>query len=399
MTDIIFQLGAQTIRGINALEDFSYTIEETPLIVNPTTSNVQLNDANVIRSTSTSITPNFKIDVNPSFLKSGFNFVSKTPLIATVNSSGAVTGVGNGTATINIETPVGTKQITRLMTPANTFSDAFSSWVTNTLAHHIETAIANMISGKVPSATTSDWYDPNAPANDSQRPNPNRFTGSLDLFSMSVGYTQNMILISPWHVIGNHTSGTGTIIFRSSNGTYYTRDVTTLAPLASNAANGGGAPQDFVGLLSAEIPPTGPNAITPIKFLPSTYINKINKAQTTTYPLQILRKKQAGGNKVEILSASFFPFVANGLPASKSERVPFNAWSSLLADGDSNGAMFVPIDPAGGTAYQAVLVGTVNTPSGGQNYAKALADIQTKMNDLKIGETLQTISLASFPNV
>lgn len=419
MLTLKHQEGAAKFRGNIDSEDFNYSIVEAPIITSPSTSNIVISDANIARQTSTGIIPNYRILVNPSWLHTGFTFESKTPSIAAVDAVGNVTRLSNGVGIININTKIGVKQVIRDMTNVAGTYDSFSSWVTGTLAHHIENAIANMISGKSPAASTSSFYDPDGPLTnesaDWQRPNPNRFTGTLDLSSFSIGYWCNAILISPRHVIYSHLNGNPTIKFRAPDGTYHTRTVTEL-PFQSNGVGGSGDVDDnWVGILNADIPISGVGAIQPAKFLPSNFGTKMKKATINGYVndttpatrLAVLRKKQAGGAKVEILDAILRTTTQPlSLDLKRSVRVGFKDWSSDLIGGDSNGQVFVPIDEAGGTNYKAVLLSSINTGGGGRNFCTQLTEIQTIMNTLSTAAGLNPanyvlgqVSLATFPNV
>jgi hypothetical protein len=98
-----FDLAGQQIRGPNSADDFIYTI--TPFSVGatvgtPTVSNNY--DAVVYNIVNTGARVDLKIDVSQSFANSNksLSFASLTPSIATVDGTGYVTALTDGTATI-----------------------------------------------------------------------------------------------------------------------------------------------------------------------------------------------------------------------------------------------------------------------------------------------------------
>lgn len=254
----------------------------------------------------------------------------------------------------------------------------FLCWDAGSVARAVSDNILNYISGKTVSATTTNLY-----ATGTLLPNTSRFTGDLDLSALSVGGV-NMVLISPWHVIGSHLSATGAISFTDPLGNLVEREVLSLEAFSQNtdATN-----QNFVGLLDEAV-----TTITPISLLPATFTDYVKNAQATTgTPLIFIRKKQAGGNKVELLEG-FLRTTNTGFSATlrKNTTSPYTSWSTNIVSGDSNGAVFWSI---GG---QAVLITSMNNTGGGRNYANHISEIQGYMDTLRAGETLQTVNLTEF---
>lgn len=399
MAKIIYS-PSKKIRGISAFEDFSYSIIETPVNTSSSQSNVGVNDQTISRVVPSGSKNNYKININPSFKSTNYSFESKS-VNSTVDLNGNVVWVSNGSSEINIKTTsLGMKRISRPIINSSTTYDIFLNWNSGSLCNHIETAISNYLSGKTPSSTTLQFYEqsgayPNTSgdfitSNAYFKPNTNRFCNNLNLNAFSVGNFQNMTLISPRHVIGSHLSGTGTIIFRDDAGNYQVRTVISILGFSSNGQTQADA--HYVGLLDSPI-----TTITPIKFLPTAYNTKIKTSSISTTPFQVMRKKQAGGINIELMDCNLVsPNNLSAVTLRKSVRSPYSSWSTSIEGGDSNGQIFVPIDSANGTNYEAVLIGSMNNTGGTRSYSLELAQIQSLMNTLVTGYTLQTISLAAF---
>lgn len=381
------------VSGRSPLTDFSFSITETPLTVSPSNTPSVLADGNIETISSAGLTNNYKINTNKHYPHDVITYESASPAIATVDASGNVTRVSNGTSAINIKSKYGMKQVTRPISTTSGSYVNFLSYVSGTLARHIEDAIFGMIDGKTPDESTLRYFSSTSyPA-----PNPTRFTGSLDFSAFSYS-GPNMLLISPRHVIGSHTSATGQIYFRANDGTIVQRTVTSILPLSTNNTE---SDQHWVGLLDTPVPTNGVGAITPLKLLGSSFSTKLNLCKQSTYKLQMLRKKQAGPyQKVEVIEGTIFdnPFMLS-LSLRKSTRTPYSNWTSDIIDGDSNGAVFLPIDETGGTNYSTVLVGSINTSGGTRHYANHITEIQTLMNTLQSGYTLSVANLNFFPTV
>ena len=100
-----FEPAGQQIRGPNSDEDFKYTV--TPISVGGTTGTPTLSnnyDAVMSSTTTTGARLDMKIDVSQSSVNSNhsLSFTSLTPSIATVDGTGYVTSLSEGTATIAI---------------------------------------------------------------------------------------------------------------------------------------------------------------------------------------------------------------------------------------------------------------------------------------------------------
>jgi hypothetical protein len=396
MTTIKHGLGRKVV-GTKQIDDFSYTLIDTFDFVSPSISYSVNADANIKTTTSQGLKSDYKITVNPSWLSGDVTFLSKSPNVASVDEYGQVKWVSNGQSEINIKTKVGTKRVSRHISLSSNSAQEVDSWVEGSLARHVTDAVQSMIIGKSVSALNSNWYDTSRnipPAYQEQYPNPNRITGGLNLNAISIGWWKNMVLISPRHVIGSHLSGTGAIKFHADDGSIIERNVIAISPFNTNDKTE--ADKNFVGLLDAAIPLSGAGSIKPMAILPPNYASKLALARTTE-KIPVLRKKQAGGNKVEILDATLSDsnFFASAR-LLRSERLPFSDWTSHIESGDSNGAVFIPIDVAGGTNYQAILVSSINNTQGGRNYAVHFNHIQTLMNGLLEGYTLPVVDLTAF---
>lgn len=383
--NIIFQPGAPTIRGPDALEDFSLSAIENYSVVNGSTSSSVSGDANLTTVTGAQVTENFYVRASGFGLTGDPTFVSQTPTIAGVGVDGLVTWVSNGEAVIDVKTNLGTRRLVRNIYQLQTGSTSFDSWATGSLAKHIVDSIDGYINGKTPTADNSNLRVDGVL-------NPDIFTGSLNLRAMSTWAGPNVCLISPWHFIGSHLLSTCRIgqkvYFEAPGGATIERTVTGILPFTSN---GRGTDQHFVGALDAAI-----NEIAPFKLLPADFAYKLpnntsTAVSTVDYTLPVLRRKQAGGDKIELLGARIYN--KNALDSlSLTHYFPdaYNPWMTAIISGDSNGAIFIPVNG------ESVLLSSMNHSAGSRNYAYHAAEIQSLMTTLHAGETLQQVDLSGF---
>lgn len=378
MNTIAYSSGAAAkVIGVTPSNDFFFSIIERPASAGGSTANTTSFDSNVVHTTPASVDNSFQIIVNPSSLSPGYSLVNMTPAIVSVAVDGTVNRLTSGAAAVSIVTALGTKGYSRTMAVSTTAFDTFTSWITGSLAANIQGAIDGYISGKNPSATTKN-------VNAAGVRNPNIFTGALDLSAIPWGGV-DMCLISQWHVIGSHVSSTGAIQFMRNDGVIESRNVTAILPFSTNGAAGD---MNFVGVLDAAI-----TTITPMQFLPATFTTKIHNAANNIYPLQVLRQKQATGTlMIEVIEAYLSTINAySSTTLRKSTSTPYSSWSSPIESGDSNGAVFAPINGV------ATILTSMNNVTGGRLYTNHLTEIQTLMTTLRAGSTLTQANIAAFP--
>lgn len=396
MTSIKYGAAAQNLSGTKAGDEAIINIIETPLAGTPNPVGSTFKDANITTTTTSGTTNNFRIDVQPN--SSGgytqFAFINNASSIATVDSAGNVARVASGTADITVVAPPSLRKVQRVLSNSSSVvTVAWNSWVTGTLAKHIEDSISAMFAGHTPgagdqavlSSSSGGYSSPN------HIRNTNIFTGSLDLTSISVygaAYGSNIlpvVLISPRHVIAGHagTQPGYPWVFKDSAGNYQVRTVSSQIKIASDFGD------NYVGLLDSQI-----TTITPIKTLPSnwaSYIPSEDHNPGVTY-LPVLNKAFANGDWIRVLGWYGTPVSSNPYPMylQPHNRAPFSSWTSAVVGGDSNGPVFVPING------NPVLLHCMNYTFGGSFYPSRITQIQAAMDSLLSGQTLGTANLAGF---
>jgi hypothetical protein len=379
-------IGTRVIKGVYPAIDVSYYIEDRTVINAGSATYTTDSDANVVRNISNGATTNFKITAVESPIFKGLSFFSETPEIASVDSTGLVTYVSNGTANIIIQSPAGSRRVSRLISSTST-ATIFDSWIVGTLAKHITDNINTLILGKIYSSNTTDMYV--GVGVDTYSPNSANFAHTLDMSCFSTSQYSRMVLVSPSCVIGSHTSlrNTGdTITFRSSTGVYETRSIISSIAFSTNTENA--SDQNFICKLNTPI-----TSISPAKLLSSLYPAKLICAaraynNTGSYPIQMLRTKQAGGlNRIELIEGNIN--TDNTVQLRKSVNTPYSEWSSLVEGGDSNGVIFVPING------EVVLVSSMNNVGGGRNFWSMSGEINANINTLA-GESVTYANISGF---
>ena len=378
---------SQSFRGFRTQDDFSYSLVETPTTTGSTSATVTIKDIDISRITGTLTSNDFIISVTDSLLIPGHTFINQAPTIASVNSLGQVTRIANGTASIDIKTPVGTRNYTRSMsnTGAST-QDVFQTFRAGTLGKHITDAMLTLVSGKTASDTTKSLYSANnynavSPA---VTRNSTCFTASLDLSCISVmnyhvvtlaqDWQHPGLLISPRHVIGAaHWPVGSPMVFMRPNGTFQSVNIVSQ--------------QSDVGVVGSDIQVTYLSAavtgITPFQVLPSnwaTYLPGVSSGVTLKLPVLTKTAHTASGILADQISINQLKLVqSNGIAQGIWPGLPAlatDAWYSTIIGGDSGGPSFVLIN------NNPVLLCAYFSAPGGFPYGNHVAAINSAMNTL-----------------
>lgn len=369
-------------------------VTEMPMSGSPSVASIASGDANFDRTTTTPATNNCNLQVVRPNNPSNYSFSSLTPSICSVDVSGNVTRIANGSGIVAIRTPPNIQSFTRTFSNASTvIADVWTSWAVNSLAAHVSAAILAMIDSRTPGATTQAVLTSSSGGASSPNHvrNVNLFTGALDLSAISVygtAYASNkfpVVLISPLHVMAGHVGASPgqQLVFKTAGGAYEVRTVVSQAKVAADYGD------NYVGLLDAEI-----TTITPMKLLPTTWASYVPSWNQTAYlsTFPVLNKGWTDGDYIRVLSAQR---VSAGYATAKSLLLqppiaaPLQSWSSSIIGGDSNGPVFIPINS------QPVLLHCMNFTSGGSFYPSNTAAIQAAMTSLGTG-TLTYADLTGF---
>jgi hypothetical protein len=396
MTAVRFN-SSKVFRGLRGGTDSQLSITENPTGGSVANTTPTIKDMVVARSVYTSATNNFAIrSVSP--LGGSASFVSSTPSICSVDVAGNVSASANGSCLIDVLHAPSRRTVSRTMALSGSVTtDTWSSYISGSLANHIDLGVRAMISGKSSGAATQAVLTSSAGQASSPAyvRNSGLFTGALSLAAISV-YTTAMdsnifpvVLISPWHIIAGHVgcSPGQQIVFKRDDGGYEVRTVVSQLHLA--AANS----DNYVGILNSPI-----STITPMPFLPSnwlTYIPCLEASAGLGYQrgvhLPVLNKGYTAGDWIRILQCYSVTSNDAYMSLTMHSVSPFASWSSNIIGGDSNGPVFVPVNGV------AALCHCMNFTNGGGFYPAQLPDIQAKMNTLGAAQTLTTVNLSGFP--
>jgi hypothetical protein len=360
-------------------------------VSNPSSSQTTIDDA-VIGDDDVAVVDHVW-DISPNNLESRAEYESLTPEIATVNSSGFLTRVSNGTAGILIKMRGGDNRRFNLEISRTIGENLFDSWVNGSLADHITEIIQGFIGGKTPTSNTLNIF---TSATDTGTPlytrNPNLFCAEIQekLTGCNVwqsgygdGLSRAQTAITPRHIIGAAHYGVpitigGTQRFVAADGTIVDRTVTHTYSVPSTDIQ--------ISLLSSDLP----NTITPLSVLPNDirdYISQIQHGVPCIIRNQFREIRIFDLNRTDSVGVSF---------SSTTMRDGRLDWQRTLVAGDSGGPAMILING------QLALVTTwTSSISGPQYFNRDWSSIITTLDALagiNTGYTPSVINLSAFPN-
>lgn len=395
MTTTFRHSSARIMRGTPFGPRALVSVTETPVNGSTSIESLATGDYNFNRTTVTPAINNCQLSVSRPDGTGRYAFVSATPSICAVDAAGNVTRVSSGAGRIAIPSPPHVLEFKRTFsTAAVVVTEAWTSWVANSLAAHVEAAILAMVSGKTSGAATQAVLTSSAggASSPAYTRNASIFTGALDLSAITVyttAFGSNMfpvVLISPRHVMAGHVGASPgqQIVFKAPDGSHVVRTVVSHVEVAPDMGD------NYVGWLDSEI-----TNITPMKLLPTTWASYVpswlKSSKFSTLP--VLNKGWTAGDYIRVLRAHYvgiYPGVPGAFiylerPASE----PLLWWSSDIIGGDSNGPVFIPVNG------EPVLLHCMNFANGGGFYPANSANIQAAMTALGAG-TLTYADLSDF---
>ena len=378
MTTITYQAGAPVLRGGQPGENLSVSVADATVVVNDaTTPGLVLLDLIYTQSSPSQTTTNFAVH-GQSVPAATPAYSSATPAVCTVDGAGNVSWVSNGTCVV--DTIVGREgyRVSRNISRTSGTLNTPTGFGAGSLAAHIKDNINAIVSGQTASDTTRNVF------NGATR-STTRVGQAWDLSASSYTSSTDPVkypvhLVSPRHVVMAAHIGTGvgaSVSFRRNDNTTQTTIVDAFIDLGNDMR---------VALLRDAI--TG---ITPYYFLPSSFDDYL--------PCLGARNTVATFPKLPILNIECWSGVPKlrVLEASKAETAQastaYASWSNDIANGDSSGPLILPITSSGN---KSVLLGSMWSTSANPQYHRVLPAIQSAMNTLLAGHTLQTVSLSGL---
>lgn len=384
---------ARRIRVTRPFQFISLKATATPRVTVPgTTSTLVDRDANLSRDTGATTVTDYAMQLSSLGGVSGYEITweSSNPAVATVDSSGRVTHVSNGSCVITASARG--QSISRsitLSTATGQVVDTVTSYVTGSLARNICDAVDTRLAGKS-AATALRIFTTQNHATQTYVRNPSLWCADLDLtcnspWNSHLGAAMAGTLVSPLHpVFAWHfqPSVNSVIRFVKMDGTVVNRTLVNKLNLP-----GASLSKDItVGLLDSPVP----EGVTFAKILPENWATKIpalsHNRGVAAFALDQEEKGLVRDWVVESagLSSGF---------ASPTDVTRLGFYESIIG-GDSGNPAFLIID------NQLVLL-TVWTYGGGGSGTSVRAcknEINAAMTALGGGYQLTEVDLSAFPS-
>lgn len=356
-------LTGRVCRDRTVSEDMSVTAKPKSIVHSGNTATSTNKDASITTTTAASTTLLADVQVTVPLAASTPVFTSSNLSVATVDQSGIVTPVGNGSTNISVVSSGLTSSIVPITvsTQGGQTVVTLNNFVAGSLALAACSAIDSAISGKTPSDSTQLISSTSSFLR----------AAGVDLSFIAIG--GNAALVSPTHILQAAHFGNGAVSFTDSSGAVYSRSVVSAAAISGTDIS--------VGTLNAALP----SNVQPVKLLPAnfrSYLPNVPYGVACAYATQ--DKKIFVGSWV---ADTFGQDLRVGAPMSTSARYP---WEQNLRGGDSGSPCFLVI---GTTPVLLTNWHTGNAVGGGPIHSDYIAAINAAMGT----ESLSTINLASYP--
>lgn len=317
---------------------------------------VTVESAMMMRSTTSTVRSEASISHD---LESNPAYASLDPNVGTVDPSGRVQRVSNGTARIMATSGFDRQRFdVPVVDAGGSTSDVFISWINGSLEKHITDNVESRISGKTTSDSTlqifSEFDHVAATYTRSATVWCADFHSALSgcnawQSNYGGGQSRAQTAITPRHIVGAaHYSQPitigGTQRFVTADGTVVNRTVTDTRRIPDTDIQ--------LSLLNEDLPAT----IIPVSILPATWGNQIRNLK---FGIPALLRNQFGEARIfdlRSLDALFAVYSAGSMPES---RLP---WHRTLVVGDSGGPAMLMIDS------KLALISTWTSPLSGPSY-------------------------------
>lgn len=403
---IEFEEGALPIRGVSQQEGIDYSIVELSGEAVSSSSSV-VADATIVTSHFVGEN-NYQIVAQPGFNCSDLRFESLTPDVCTVSEDGIVERVSTGFGTVEVSSSAGALRSTRYhKVLADYTTQEISSFTPGSLARHIYDSVASMVAGRSPSSSTMrlflrNNYTHNRLDSNGYNYGPNDALWNPDNFVIASGYDTSGLttatfygagffpakLITPRHVIcADHVSSIGFVVFRGTDGNYYTANADTSAAVVKADGSIGDV---RVWHLDAAMPAV----VKPFKVLPANYSDYFTYASRNGAPngfIPFIGKSRTALDGMRIQPGSFVhkgetqalwptwavpPSSTYIASCGTNDRAhpSFNAgWWNATINGDSSGPLFCTING------ELILLASYWYPGGGAPYGDCVAEINAAL--------------------
>ena len=413
MTTITWAQSGKTLRGRAAVEDLSVAMAVDPNTVTTTTHTV--NDAIVATDTVANGFASGTLSAPANVGSQGVTYQSQTPAVCSVDSSGRVAKVSNGTCLILVQSKKDSLVFQQPISGTPLVSTRLQQYVAGSLARHVSDAMASLVAGKTPDDATLlnySTYSGDYPSLTIAR-NPQNFAAGIDLTGMSVarsdlstGYWPACLVSKRHYIAANHVTGANfSFCWLAADGTQVRATALSHTNIAGTDLHVGYLDQDM------------PASIKRFKVLPANFRSYL--PSSGTYWLPSLSKRQVVGNDasaaintpkydaLRVLPVKFIDtestyYGSNGHYAyvpvigKLDPADPLRAWQVPLHSGDSSGPSWLLING------EAVLLGHYAEVTGAPHLGDYITQVEAAMNSLASAQgdgtsySLTKISLAGF---
>lgn len=373
--------------------DFSVSQSSVITVLDPGSQvDTVLQDLNVSTHTGGSILTEGQINVNVlsnPFSSRAVTYSSQTPTIATVDSSGRVTRVSDGTAKIVVDTPA-LKQLLNVSVslPTAGVITTYPSYANGTLGKNVSDDIDDRITNVT--SSNAETYKPIFSTQDHTNSiyvrNTSSWVYGLDLTAISPwnsngGVRKAGTLISPRHIIfANHYT-----IANGSKIRFITQDNVVVERTLVNSIQVGSPSDVQVGVLDSDVSDT----ISFAKFLPDGWQNYIPGIPYLPIPIFYTDQEEKA-------LVNQWPWIQAGAVVSfsypQSTSPSRKALSEQVISGDSGNPAFLIINNQLVilTAWQVAGAGA------GPSHTYYKSQINAAMTSLGGGYQLTTVDLSGF---
>jgi hypothetical protein len=372
------------VRGRTTADyNFSVTVQARENVIDPgDTGSLVADDVNL--TTHTSATVDHEHTLTPEGVtENAFEFGAPTfesldEAVATVDANGVVTRVSDGTVGILTRTPGLIRRDDLTVSRAvGTYSEQFASWVVGTLGQHVNAAVDSRLVGANP-ATDKQIHNGSAY-------NASCWAADLDFTGISRGIPRCTLVQDNMVVFAEHYYPTvgATVTFLAADGSIVTRTIAAKVDVGPANASDNYATDIGVGRLSSAVPAS----ITHYKVLPA---DVLDYTPGLTYKLPCVCLDQDENALVGDLYSLSATRALFSVPTD-AQRLAF--YEPKVAYDSGNGAFLI-------INGELVLVSTwtFRGAGAGPNYSANIAAINTAMDSLETGATLEVVDLSGFTN-
>ena len=372
------QLITSPVSGGAAIEDFSFYASATSTVLSGNSTTTSTTNDVVYKTYSPASILYSCILHTPNGVTS---YTAVTPSIATVNASGTVSYVSNGTAYFNATYGNITKSVSCSISKTNNQASTVPySFTAGSLAADLQSEVSSRISGLTPSATTYDIFSSMNNTTHVYTRNTSLFANNVDLTAIPANAGGSGVLIAPDILLQANHYHTGTVYFVDNSNNVYERTVV------------GGENISGTDIYIARLNSPLPAAITPAAIFDATALtSQITAAaygDQSGFDIPVVFTNQFRtlriGNVYTVPTSSYVSIVS---PVSSE----FSSWYSSPISGDSGSPAMAIVNG------KIVVLGVWYTASTVPNVSQYIPQINAAITALGSSYSVTTATTSGFP--